>query len=95
LLALSNDESLVYIGGDFSQIGGVVFRRLAALDAATGSRDASFAVGTPNQPVNDVAVRPSGQVLFAGSFTSVGGTRGYDWLRWTASPARSAPSTSA
>ena len=34
----------------------------------------SFAVGTPNQPVNDIVVRSTGEVLIAGSFTSVGGT---------------------
>jgi len=59
-LALTGDGTLVYVGGDFSQVGGVVFRRLAALDAATGSRNTTFAVGTPNQPVNDIVVRSSG-----------------------------------
>lgn len=73
-LALSGDGSRVYVGGDFSQVGGVVARRLAALDAATGARNAAFAVGTPNQPVTDIAVRSTGDVLVVGSFTAVGGT---------------------
>jgi hypothetical protein len=73
-LALSGDGSRVYVGGDFSQVDGIVFRRLTALDAATGSRDAAFAVGTPNQPVTDLVVRGTGEVLVTGSFTAVGGT---------------------
>ena len=73
-LALSNDGALVYVGGDFSQVGGTLFRRLAGLDAGTGARTTTFAVGTPNQPVTDIAVRSTGEVLIAGSFTTVGGT---------------------
>jgi sugar lactone lactonase YvrE len=72
-VALSAAGDLVYVGGDFSQVGGVVFRRLAALDAATGVRNTMFAVGTPNQPVTDLVVRSSGELLFVGSFTAVGG----------------------
>jgi sugar lactone lactonase YvrE len=72
-VALSGDGSLVYVGGDFSQVGGVTFRRLAALDAGTGVRNTTFAVGTPNQPVNDIVVRSTGEVLITGSFTAVGG----------------------
>ena len=51
-----------------------MFRRLAALDTATGARKTTFAVGTPNQPVTDIAVRSTGEVLITGSFTAVGGT---------------------
>ncbi len=73
-VAVSADGALVYVGGDFSQVGGVVFRRLAGLDSATGQRASTFAVGTPNQPVNDLVVRPGGSLLLVGSFTAVGGT---------------------
>jgi hypothetical protein len=73
-LALSRDGATVYVGGDFAQVGGTVFRRLAALDTLTGARRTTFAVGTPNQPVNDIVVRSTGEVLIAGSFTTVGGT---------------------
>ena len=73
-VALSGDGSRVYVGGDFSQVGGTVFRRLAALDAGTGARNPTFAVGAPNQPVTDIVVRGSGEVLITGSFTAVGGT---------------------
>lgn len=72
--ALSSDGTMVYVGGDFSQVGGAVFRRLAALDTATGARKTTFAVGAPNQPVTDIAVRSTGEVLITGSFTAVGGT---------------------
>ena len=72
-VALSADGSLVYAGGDFSQVGGVVFRRLAGLDSATGQQALGFAVGTPNQPVTDLVVRPGGRVLLVGGFTAVGG----------------------
>ena len=72
-VGISQAGDLVYVGGDFSQVGGVVFRRLAALDAATGLRNTTFAVGTPNQPVTDLVVRPGGTLLFVGSFTAVGG----------------------
>ena len=72
-LALSRDGAMVYVGGDFAQ---VVARSSAGgrLDALTGARRMTFAVGTPNQPVNDIVVRSTGEVLIAGSFTSVGGT---------------------
>ncbi len=72
-VALSADGSLVYVGGDFSQVGGVVFRRLAGLDGATGQRAVGFAVGTPNQPVTDLVARPGGSLILVGSFTAVGG----------------------
>ena len=73
-LALSRDGATAYVGGDFSQVGGTTFRRLAALDTLTGARRTTFAVGTPNQPVNDIVVRSTGEVLIAGSFTTIGGT---------------------
>ena len=73
-VALSVDGSLVYVGGDFVQVGGITSRRLAALDTATGARRTTFAPGIPNQPVKDIVVRATGEVLLAGSFTAVGGT---------------------
>lgn len=72
-LALSEDRTRVFVGGEFSQVGGVLTRRLAALDVATGARDAGFAVGVPNQPVYDLEVRPGGSLLLGGAFTAVGG----------------------
>ncbi|MGD9959917.1 hypothetical protein [Nocardioides sp.] len=70
-LALSSDGSLLYVGGDFSKVDNVTYRRLAGLTAATGARNATWANGTPNNTVNDIAVRSNGDVLVAGLFTNV------------------------
>ncbi len=72
-VALSVDETRVYVGGDFAQIGGVTTRRVGAVNAADGTRNTAFAPGVANTPVNDIVVRPSGEVLLAGEFTKVNG----------------------
>lgn len=73
-LALNSTGTLVYVGGDFTKVDTLTYRRLAALDASTGVRNAAWANGTPNQPINDISVRSNGEVLVAGQFTSMGGT---------------------
>ncbi|MGL5826860.1 MAG: hypothetical protein ACRCYU_18930, partial [Nocardioides sp.] len=72
-LALNNTGSLIYVGGDFAKVDAVTYRRLAALNATTGVRSTGWANSTPNQPVNDIVVRDSGEVLIGGQFGTVGG----------------------
>lgn len=69
-LAVSGDGARVFVGGDFSQIGGVVTRRLGALNA-DGTTASGFAPGVVNLPVNDLVVKADGQLLMVGEFTRV------------------------
>ena len=62
----------VYVGGNFTQVGGVARKCLAALDAATG------ALTGPDLGVDDEvrALAASGSTLYVGGrFTSLGGQR--------------------
>jgi hypothetical protein len=70
VLALAADESSVYIGGDFNEVGGTYRPRLAALSAAGGSRQEW------NPEVSDDvdALALEGTTLYAGgNFNDAGG----------------------
>lgn len=76
-IQLSSDGKILYVGGDFSAIGGEIRNRLAALDTATG-------VALPwnpdvNDTVYDLELSPEGNVLYlGGAFTTIGeATRRY------------------
>ncbi len=84
LLAASNDtfvaggaftslqpESPIYVGGEFSTIGGLSLPRLARLNL-DGNVDSSFAP-QPNDTVHALANDPDGRVLVAGAFTQIAG----------------------
>ncbi len=65
----SPDGSRLYIGGNFTTVNGATHRRIAALDATTGARIASF---NPNPNGNVYAVAPTNTaVYFGGVFGTV------------------------
>ena len=69
--AIADSGSAVYVGGDFTSIGGQPRNNIAALDAATGSATA----WNPNAAGGDVrALAVSGSTVYVGGyFTSIGG----------------------
>ncbi|MES3030914.1 MAG: hypothetical protein V4697_00705 [Patescibacteria group bacterium] len=72
-LALSPDESLLYVGGGFTTIGGVAYNRLAAISIATASATPAF---NPNVGgvVSALQLSSDGTTLYVGgTFTTVGG----------------------
>lgn len=71
-MVLSSDGRTLYIGGDFTQVGGVARNRLASLNAATGA----VLPWNPNAngPVRALALSADGATLFAGGdFSIIGG----------------------
>ncbi|WP_028064967.1 hypothetical protein [Solirubrobacter soli] len=69
-LALSPDESTLYVGGSFTRLGGVARCFAGAFDTATGALtpwDPS-----PDEPVNELRVS-GGQVFAGGLFASIAG----------------------
>jgi hypothetical protein len=62
-LLLSQDGRRLYVGGDFSTIGGQVVRKLALLDLATGAVDPTFA---PQISGRVRALALAGNRLYAG-----------------------------
>jgi len=74
LCVTSDATGNVYIGGSFSQFGGVPADRVAKL-FADGTLDAAFTstVGLVGNDVKAIAVQSDGKILIGGNFTSVGG----------------------
>jgi N-acetylneuraminic acid mutarotase len=76
--ALAVDEQgRVYVGGDFTQAGGVSARSVARFDPATNSWSAlgagvSFSLGSGGE-VNALAIDGQGRVYVGGRFTRAGG----------------------
>jgi hypothetical protein len=62
-LAASADGSVIYVGGDFTEVSGTTHNRIVALEAATGTVVASFKASV-NTRVRALAV--SGGLLYAG-----------------------------
>jgi PKD repeat protein len=71
VVAVSPDESTVYVGGDFTTVDGVAHSRLAAFNVATGAVIPGFAPSFNGQ-VRAVTVTSSA-VYVGGSFSSVNG----------------------
>ena len=75
-------DGRILIGGSFTNIAGISRNAIARLNA-DGSPDTAFDPGTGvtgrgpaiSDTVNAVAVQPDGDILIAGSFTAVNGTR--------------------
>lgn len=67
-LALSNDGSVLYVGGHFDSVDGVSVRNVAALDTSDGSviRSLSPRVGDRNNIVYSLLLSPDGSTLYAG-----------------------------
>jgi PKD repeat protein len=72
---LTNGDPSVYVGGDFTQVGGTTVRHLALLDANTGARVSSFKPPVLNASVHALAetTDDGGQLLVGGVFTTAGG----------------------
>ena len=71
-LALSSDNSILYVGGLFSSIGGQSRRDLAAINTSTGL--ATSFNPNPNDRVLNLTLTTNGSVLYVGgNFTSIGG----------------------
>ena len=71
-LDLSPDGSTLYIGGNFSNVGGTTVGRLAALDIATCTVKTSFRPSAISSTVRAVSAT-NDTVYFAGDFLSVAG----------------------
>ena len=72
-LAIQSDGKII-IAGTFTSYNGVLANRIVRVNA-DGSRDASFACGSGagvNSPINKVAILQDGDILIAGSFTTIG-----------------------
>jgi len=69
-VAVSPDQSRIYVGGDFTTVNGVSRRRIAAFDAATGALVSTFA---PQVSGSVTAIAVTGSTVYVGgSFGSVG-----------------------
>jgi PKD repeat protein len=69
-IAVSPDQSRIYVGGDFTTVNGISHRRIAAFDASTGALIAAF-----NPPMNyhvDALVATNTTVYAGGEFQDVG-----------------------
>jgi hypothetical protein len=63
----------LYVGGRFGRIDGTGYKRLVALDTATGDLVRDFDPA-PDKGVNEVVVSPDGATVYAGgAFTVLGG----------------------
>ncbi|MDB5258910.1 MAG: hypothetical protein JWO73_118 [Candidatus Taylorbacteria bacterium] len=72
-IALSSDNTKLYVGGTFTTVGGVTYNRLAGINTATGAAISTFNPNL-NVNVNGIALSPDGSKLYAGGlFTTVGG----------------------
>ena len=72
-LALSRDGATLYVGGDFTILGGMNRDRLAKLDSATGQVDGAWNPGSDNS-VQVLVLSADGRRLYAGGgFTAIAG----------------------
>ncbi|MBX3737182.1 MAG: delta-60 repeat domain-containing protein [Candidatus Didemnitutus sp.] len=76
-------EALLYLGGEFSSVGGLELPRLARL-TIDGSADSGFNPA-PNDTVYALGAQADGSVLVAGKFTSIAGATRNRLARFTAS----------
>jgi hypothetical protein len=68
-LEASEDGSIIYVGGSFTQIGGLFRNRMAAVDAASGIALPGFRANT-NKPVWDLLLHGT-RLYVAGDFTLI------------------------
>ncbi|MFL5846874.1 MAG: beta strand repeat-containing protein [Solirubrobacteraceae bacterium] len=71
-LAVSPDAATVYVGGDFTTVGGLARTGLGAVDAVSGSGISSFGANSDGA-VLALAVDDDGTVFTAGNFHHIGG----------------------
>jgi hypothetical protein len=75
-LAVDRANSAVYLAGEFSSVGGSAQSRLAAVNASTGARDASW---SPDPDAQVMTVTVNGSRVYVGGYfgTIAGQTRGW------------------
>ncbi len=77
-MALSADGDTLYVGGDFTSVGGQSRNHIAALKTATGSAwgwDPNIDGSSSTTTVHDIELSPDEGVLYvAGEFETIGGT---------------------
>ncbi|MGA9341995.1 MAG: delta-60 repeat domain-containing protein, partial [Rhodanobacteraceae bacterium] len=78
-IAVQADDKIL-IGGDFSDIDGIVRNQIARLNI-DGSVDASFANPEVDSEVKAIVVQPDGKILIGGAFDQVGGQPRHDLAR--------------
>lgn len=71
-LAAAADGS-IYVGGQFSQIGGLARTNIAKLSGAGAGSAVAGWDGSANERVLALAIAPAGEVYAAGAFSSIGG----------------------
>lgn len=68
----AGDGTTVYVGGNFTSIGGVARRNLARVRVSDGAVVSTFNAGTISGQIRDMVLR-NGRLWLAGAFTHVGG----------------------
>lgn len=76
-LAVDHANSAVYLAGEFSSVGGSAQSRLAAVNASTGARDASWA---PDPDAQVMTVTVSGSRVYAGGYFSTIASQTRGWV---------------
>jgi len=75
-MTLSGDGSTLYVGGDFTAVGGQQRNHIAALDTATGGAtlwNPNVDGSAPTTTVNDIELTPQGDLLYVGGlFETIG-----------------------
>ncbi len=72
-LTLSPDDSTLYVGGSYTQIGGVARNNLAAVNTSSSVVSTSF-VPQPNGSINKILLNSAGSRAFiGGNFTNIAG----------------------
>jgi hypothetical protein len=72
-IAVADGEGGWYVGGDFTQVGGITRNRLAHI-LPDGSVDSNFDPNVSNGSVSGLALSPDGDTLYTGgTFTTVNG----------------------
>jgi hypothetical protein len=71
--ALASDGTWLYVGGQFTSIGGVARNRLARINLGTGQVDQGFSYNV-NNTVRDLLVVGGNTLYLVGDFTSIDGT---------------------
>jgi len=72
-LAISQDGAVVYVGGDFNNMGGAPRQGIAALAATDGGAISSWNPGIQNYGRVQALAVLGNQLLVGGNFTSIGG----------------------
>lgn len=72
-MALSTGGSIIYAGGSFSYVGGEERNNIVALDIFSTTDIVTDWNPDANGLVKAIAIRPNGEVVVCGEFTSIGG----------------------